>query len=386
MHIVHCITRFDRAGTEENTALCCNCQVARGQRVTLVHGGSFTPSAYSMLDPRVARVMIKPMTREIAPLKDVRALLALVRSFRSLKPDLVHSHQSKAGILARIAARIAGVPRIVHGVHILPFMNVSRLEHWLYRTIERAIAPITHAFIHVTPALKSNSLAAGIGEAEKHFVVPSGIPLDAVLNASLPADNAYLRRPVSPGAPAPLLVLLVSALEPRKRPLPFLEIFPRVVDAVPDVRLLIAGEGPERAGLEAAVARLGLIDHCELLGSRDDVPALIVASDICVLCSEREGLSRALIQYAVGGRPIVAPALPDIERVVRNGENGFLTPIDDLAPMADALITLLRDAPLRAKMAAASKAIDLSDWAEGLMCERIERVYAFVERRMEKAA
>ena len=378
LNIVHVLTRFERAGTEENTAITCNGQVQAGHKVTLIYGRDFSLEALTLLDPAVTRLMAPSMVREIRPIEDVRAVVELMHHFRVLKADVVHTHQSKAGLTGRLAAALSGVRRIVHGVHILPFVNVSRLERAVYIALEKLVAPFTHAFIHVTPALREESLAVGLGSADQHFVVPSGMDLRAFRTATPPDDAVHLTRPVRPEGPPARLILVVSSLEPRKRQREFLQVLRGVVDSHRDVRVIFAGQGPDREAILAEAERLGLADNIELLGSRTDVPSLIALADICVLASEREGLPRAVIQYAVGGRPIVAAALPDIGRVVQEGVNGFLSPTDDLSPMTGRLTRLLEDDDLRRRMGEASANMDFSDWEGALMCDRISEVYDWV--------
>ena len=118
------------------------------------------------------------LVHPIAPLSDVKALRDLVRTFRRLTPDVVHTHTSKAGILGRLAARAASVPVVVHGVHIVPFVNVGRLETFVYLTAERAAQGVTHAFIDVSPGMRDLCVRAGVGAPERHHVIQSGF--DAV--------------------------------------------------------------------------------------------------------------------------------------------------------------------------------------------------------------
>lgn len=378
MRIVHVLTRFLRAGTEENTAITCNGQVAEGHEVWAVYGREYDERALSLLDPSVKRICVQSLVHAPSFRNDATAVLALRRLFRQLRADVVHTHQSKAGAIGRLAAKLAKTPYIVHGVHIVPFMNAKPVEGFVYRTVERLLAATTDAFIHVTPALKQACLEAGVGRPDQHFVVPSGMDVATFLNADLPHDAAELLQPIAGTSLRPVNVLMVSALEARKRHVPLIEVFRRVVDQAPNARLLLVGVGSEERAIRETIERLQLGDHVRLLGLRSDVNRLIKLADIGVLASEREGLARSVIQYALGGLPIVAPDLPGITRIIEDGGNGYLCSIENLAPMDQHLLKLIRNDVLRHKMAQASAELDLSDWASDRMVERIREIYTSI--------
>ena len=146
-----------------------------GHDVVLLHGDAVHSEIIAKVDPRVELIAGVPgLTRSISPVSDVRALLALTRRFRALNADIVHTHTSKAGILGRFAAWAAGVPAIVHGVHIVPFVNVGVAERFAYLALEKLAALVTSAFINVSAGIRDLCLSAGMGRPDKHYVVHSG--------------------------------------------------------------------------------------------------------------------------------------------------------------------------------------------------------------------
>ena len=378
LRIAHVITRLINGGADENTVISCNQAVRSGHSVLLVHGAQTRPEILAAVDPRVETVCLPSLVQPVAPLSDMRALGDLVRTFRRYGPDVVHTHTSKAGILGRLAARATRVPVLVHGVHIVPFDNVGRLERRAYLTAERSVQGMTHAFIDVSPAMRDLCVQAGVGTPERHYVVPSGLDLSLFRNATEPEDWRDLLR-LQPDDPRPPIVVMLAVFEPRKRHLECLESLPRIVAGFPEARFVLAGDGPLRGEIEARIRTLGLERNVVLTGFHPHPEQLIALADVCLLASAREGLPRVLVQYLAGGRPVVAADLPSIEEVLRHGVNGLVVG-SDLEDLADAVIALLDDPTRRAGFARGAAATDLSDWDARRMGERLEAVYADVIR------
>lgn len=374
LRIAHVITRLINGGADENTVYSCNWAAQGGHDVVLLHGGTVQPEIIAKVDPRVKLIGVPGLTRSISPVSDLRALLALTRRFRALNADIVHTHTSKAGILGRFAAWGAGVPAIVHGVHIVPFVNVGVAERFAYLALERLAAPVTSAFISVSEGIRDLCLSAGVGHPDKHHVVRSGFDLDRFRNAGPPDDWRDLLR-LTPGALRPPVLLMIAAFEPRKRHAEFLDVFKKVAVRLPDAVLVLAGDGPLRSIVESRAKRLGLERQVVFTGYRDDPERLIALADLCLLCSMREGLPRVVMQYLAGGKPCVACDLPGLREVLRPGINGVITSADDLAAMADAIAAVLEDRERLACLAQGATATDLSNWDVKLMGKRIDAIY-----------
>jgi glycosyltransferase involved in cell wall biosynthesis len=378
LRIAHVITRLINGGADENTVISCNEAVRRGHSVMLVHGAETRTEILAAVDPRVEIVGLPSLVQPIAPLSDMRALRGLVATFRCFRPDVVHTHTSKAGILGRLAARTGKVPILVHGVHIVPFVNVGRLQRHAYLTAERAVQGMTHAFIDVSPAMRDLCVQAGVGSPERHYVVPSGFDLSLFRNASEPEDWRDLLR-LQPDDPRPPIIVMLAVFEPRKRHLECLESFPSIVARFPEVRLVFAGDGRLRGEIEARIRTHGLERNVVLTGFHPHPEQLIALADVCLLASAREGLPRVLMQYLAGGRPVVAADLPSMDGVLRDGVNGQLVR-SDLEDLADAVIALLDDPVRRSGLTRGAAATDLSEWDAARMGERLEAVYADVLR------
>jgi glycosyltransferase involved in cell wall biosynthesis len=379
LRIAHVITRLVNGGADENTVICCNHAVRSEHDVMLLHGAQTQPEILAAVDARVKILELRSLVQPIAPLRDMKALGDLVRTFRRLEPDVVHTHTSKAGILGRLAARAARVPVVVHGVHIVPFAGVSRLETLAYLRAERAVRGMTHAFIDVSPGIRDLYVSAGIGTPETHHVVPSGFELSRFRVAVEPEDWRELLR-LAPDEPRPPVVLMIAVFEARKRHLDFLESLPRIVERFPEARFVFAGDGRLRNDIEVRIDALGIERNVVLTGFHPHPEQLIALADICLLASAREGLPRVVMQYLAGGKPVVAAELPSIDDVLRHDVNGVVTPSDDLDRLADAVIALLADDARRARLARGAAMTELSEWDAERMGERIEAVYADVIR------
>jgi glycosyltransferase involved in cell wall biosynthesis len=380
MRIAHIITRLIRGGADENTLLSCNGQAEMGHEVHLIYGLEASDAMVRRLHPEVKRHQIRALRRPLTLIGDAWATLATTTLLRRIKPEIVHTHTSKAGAIGRMAARLASTPGVVHGIHILPFLNVGRAEQLAYLAAERLLAPVTDAFVDVSHGMMETALANGIGPAPKHLVVPSGMDL-AQFQEAEPIDDeeigAAFGRP-SRDASRMKLIVMTAALEPRKRVIEFLDVFARVAESEPAAVLAVLGEGSGRDSILAQVHAKGLDGQVALPGFRNDVERWVARADVCVLASEREGLPRAVVQYVLAGRPVVATALPGLEEIVKSGVSGFLVPTDRLHEMAAPICAVLSDPQLAASLSHAAKSIDLSRWSTRHMVDSLEDIYRSV--------
>lgn len=203
LRIAHVITRLINGGADENTVLSCNHATRTGHEVVLVHGGQADPEILARADARVQLIALPNLVRPFSPLSDLRGFRDLVRIIRRLKPDVVHTHTSKAGILGRLAARSGGVPVVVHSVHnTVPFVGFGRLETVAYLAAERAVQRLTDAFVDISASVRDLYVGAGIGATERHHVVRSGFDVQRFGHAAPPEDWRDLLR-LRPDEPRP---------------------------------------------------------------------------------------------------------------------------------------------------------------------------------------
>jgi glycosyltransferase involved in cell wall biosynthesis len=380
MRIVHVITRLIRAGADENTLLTCLQQVEDGHEVVLIHGREHDPHFQETHGHRIKFLYVEKLLREISPVNDIKATFILAKHLRVLRPDVVHTHTSKAGILGRIAARFSNVPAVIHGVHIVPFVNVDRKSRYIYLALERLAATLTDAFINVSNGTRDVFVEHRIGSREDHYVVHSGFDLAAYRNARRPENWKELLG-LATDAFNPPVLLILAALTARKRHSQFLEVFRGIVDALPDTRLIICGDGEERSAIEAKISALSLKGNVVMMGFRSDPQRIVAMADICVLPSEREGLPRVVMQYLAGGKPCVVSHLPGIEEVVSHNVNGIILPSQDMMAMKSSIIELLADKRRLDILSNGARQTDLDNWDVAHMWPKMKAIYAKVLER-----
>ncbi len=322
---------------------------------------------------RGVRLLFEPdLVREVAPLRDVAATAKLVKLMRDRRYDVVHLHSSKAGILGRIAGRLAGVPVVVHTVHGWGFNEEQgALVAGTFRNLERWCARYCDALVVVGSPYQAEGLALGIGRPDQYHLIRSGIEIERYRD--VPLDRAAARARL--GVPADAFVIgNVGRLRPPKCPEHMVAAFASLAARHPQVRLVLVGDGGQRSEVETEVARLGLTPRVQILGLRRDVPELLRAFDVFVMSSSREGLPRTLSQAMAAGLPIVATRVGGIPDAVCDGENGFLVSAGDVEALTDRLELLLTDPALRQRMGAAGLA-RVEEFSALTMVRRTEALY-----------
>jgi glycosyltransferase involved in cell wall biosynthesis len=295
----------------------------------------------------VPATVIEGLGRSIRPADDVAALARLVSLIRVSRPDIVHTHTAKAGVLGRVAARAAGVgARVVHTHH-------GHLLHGYFGPrktsvvvdVERVLARVTDRMITVGTTVRDDLLAAGVGRADQYVIVRSGVRI-----ASLPEPRqARAELGIAPG---PVVVSMIGRLTAIKRPDRFADVVRLVRGAGDDVRFVVAGGGEQEAALAERVRAENL--PVTLLGWRSDLERVLAASDVILLTSDNEGTPLSLVQAGLARIPAVATDVGSVSEVVENGVTGLLSP-PDAGALADAVLRVVRDSALRLRMGAAAR-------------------------------
>ncbi|HUU94225.1 MAG TPA: glycosyltransferase family 4 protein [Phycisphaerae bacterium] len=386
MHICHVITRLIVGGAQENTLLTCEGLDARGHRVTLISGPTGGPEG--SLVERARRggyefIELRELIRAVNPWMDARARRYLRMEFDRLRPEVVHTHSSKAGILGRFAARDARVPIVVHTVHGMSF---NRTQPWvvrkLYAWLERKAAHRTHALVAVADAMIAQSVAAGICSAEKMQTIYSGMEVEH-FDPSV-CDRAAVRTQWGIAEADDVVVVgTIARLFRNKGYEQLLPIMAAAAQREPRLRFVWIGDGAQRARYQSELVRLGLTERTTLTGlvPPGQIRQLLAGFDILAHTSQWEGLPRTVVQAALMRVPSVAFNIDGTPEVITDGQTGRLVPLNDTAGFTTALLELAGNGDTRARMGQDGRAACLErfDWRR--MVDQLEALYLCLAER-----
>jgi glycosyltransferase involved in cell wall biosynthesis len=376
MRICHVITRLILGGAQENTILTCEGLSARGHRVTLITGPALGPEGELM--SRAQRggyqlIVLDSLRRRVDFWRDAMAYRELVSRLRQLRPEVMHSHSSKAGILARKAAAKVGGMKIVHTIHGLPFHPyMSPWRNRLYVALERKAAQRSDAIISVADAMTAYALAAGVGRPEQYTTVHSGIEVAAFLSGDGQGQRFREELNLPSGA---VLVTQVSRLAELKGHEFLLGAAAGIANS--QIHFCLVGDGRSRRRIEAEIVRRGLQRRFHLAGllPPDRIPAVMHATDILVHCSLHEGLARALPQAMLAGKPVVSFDIDGAREVV-DGNTGILLPPEDVGGLKQAIEMLASSPPFRQRLGSVGRERCRQMFDHNRMVDRLEALYA----------
>jgi glycosyltransferase involved in cell wall biosynthesis len=336
--VLQVITRLNVGGPARQTLFLHRALPERGFATELV-SGSEEPRE-GRLGEGVPHNRILALKRKLHPVDDLVAGRALHELIKRQNPDVVHTHMAKAGALGRLAAWRAGVPVVVHTFHGHVLSGYfPRPVQSAFIAVERYLARRTDALIAVSPEVRDQLLALGVGKPWQWRVIPVGVELDGFLSDGLDAVEA--RRQLGLPLVGPI-VGTVGRLVAIKDHETFFWAAARMLGVRPDLTFVVAGGGEHRDQLEErAVAILG--DRIRFLGWVSDLPRLYAALDVVVLTSRNEGTPTTLIEAGAARKPVVATRVGGVPSVVRNGETGFLVPPGRAETVARRTLDLLND-------------------------------------------
>ena len=362
--IFHLITRLIRGGAVN--ALVPVATSLDGYDVTVGYGTQADRELVDELRAEGVETRQFRLIRHYNPITAGPAVLAVARYIRRNDFDVVHTHSTEAGIIGRAAARLAGVPHVVHTVHGVPFTeDRNDLLNWFVERCEITAAPWTDVMVSIADVISEEYLARGIGTPDQYRTIRYGIELDE-FEAAQPAGDL---------PESVIRILMVSRLARGKG-------FDVLLDAVErldatDVSVLIAGDGPLRGELESKIEKRGLDDTVSLLGYRNDVPSVMNASDALVLPSFREGTPFVIIEAMASGLPVVATDVAGIPEQVEDGTSGILIGPGDAEALADGIDRLAASQELRDQFGTAGR-----ERAEQFSIDRMNAEYEAIYREL----
>ncbi len=320
-------------GAQENTLSSVSGLVKKGHDVLLVSGPSHGPEGSLESASRQSGakfIIVSPLIRAIHPLLDAAAFCRLVAILRKEQVDIVHTHSAKAGVLGRLAARVASPSAIVvHTVHGLPFIpGQSRLARNVFLLAEKIAFWATDQLLSVGKVAAENAAEAGIGRIEDYIIVHSGFPVEPYVNNP---NRQKIRRELGI-TDSEMVVGMIARFFPLKGQEFLLRAFAVAATKNPAMKLLLIGDGIQRAFCEKLAISLGIQDKTIFTGllHPDLIPNIVSGLDVGAHTSLREGLPRAIAQIMAGGKPVVAFDADGAREVITEGKTGFLvTPTDE---------------------------------------------------------
>ncbi len=334
--ILHVMTRYLRGGSEKRLRDMVS-SFPQATHELIVGDESLPESARGEVD--LASLWVVPtLVRQPSPVDDVRALASIRSIVRRVCPDLVVTHQSKAGVLGRLAARWAHVP----SVHSLSMANFGpgypSVQSRVFCRLERGLRRSTSAYAVVGRDLARRYEEIGVPPG-KLRVVRSGVQLPIDGDTRILPDDTRDRLGIPRARP---LVAYLGSLEPRKN---VLDLVPLLCDVRERIRtspfLAIAGEGPLAGELDAVIRRRGLMRDAALVGFVDSPLSLVAAADVVVLLSQAEGVSQVLVQAAAVDTPFVAYRVDGVGELLEMGARGLAVTIGDVEAAAQATTEVL---------------------------------------------
>lgn len=387
MRVAHVITRMIVGGAQENTLYNCEDLIRRhGDEVVLITGPATGPEG-SLLERAeqagVPVVIVPALARSVHPARDWIAYGQIKRALRAFRPDVVHTHSAKAGILGRLAGRGVGAPAVVHSVHGAPWHDYqSAASRELIRACEWFAARYCDHFICVANAMREQMVAGKVAPPEKLTTIYSGMEVEPFLRAE--ESRERVRRELGYG-PDDVVVGKIARLFHLKGHDDVIRAAERVAREAPQAKFLFVGDGILAGELREMIRARGLEARFQFTGlvPPTRIPELIGAMDLLVHASLREGLARALPQALIAGKPVVSYDIDGAREVVIPGETGFLVKPRDSEGLAAAMIELARDPALRRRYGEAGRSHFTDQFRHERMTEEIRQVYLRVLDRTQ---
>jgi len=374
--LIHIITRLDKGGSAENTFLTLKGLDKSRYEVSLIAGPVEDPSQdrrNQIEESGVSYIQVPQLRRNINFFFDFPALLKIRRLLKRDKPDIVHTHTSKAGLLGRLAARLAGIPSIIHTPHGHVFFGYfGALKTKMFVLLEKLASRITDKIIALTPREKADYLRYKVAKEDKLVVIPSGIELH---KCQYPPkeERSKLRREL--GIPDRSAVVgTAGRLVPVKGPGFLLQAVGQVISEHPDTYLVFAGDGPLRKNLAKDAVDRGLAKKIIFTGWRDDMARVLSVFDVFCLPSLNEGMGRVLVEAMALGKPVVASDAGGIPDLIIPGKNGILVPPQDPEELARQIRFLIENREEREKLGRAGKEM-ASAYSDEVMVKKIAELY-----------
>lgn len=342
--VLHIITRLCVGGAQEVVLKIVHGLDNKKYETTLVCG----PEDIAIDSAEISgiRIIIMPqLVRRVSPIKDLITFIKLYFFIRREKFDIVHTHTSKAGVLGRIAAKLSGAPIIFHMPHGSIFHSVyfNSVAIFILSKIEKVAALCTDKIIVGSDNEREDFLSNNIGNKGKYVRIPYYFIRQQFYDVKVDKQAKKKELNIPDGA---FLLVNIARLVPEKGHMFCLEALRKVLDEVPNVMLLIVGEGRLRKAVETKIAELNLQRNVILTGFREDIPEILSITDISLHTSLWEGTPLAIAEAMFLGKAVIATRVGGIPEIIKNGVNGILVQPQNANELAKSIVSLSKDKTL----------------------------------------
>ena len=383
--VIHIITRLDKGGSAETTLQVASLLNREKYDIFLVHGLSLESNMgvmeqealirdLSQAEKKGVRVFAIPsLVRRLSLRNDLLAFVSIYRLIKRIKPHTVHTHTSKAGVLGRFAAYLAGVPIIIHTPHGHVFHSYyGYIVTKMIVFVERIMSLMTDKITALTDKERDEHLERGIASIEKYVIVHSGVMLQHIMNKDIDVETGKKKL----GIPQNSNVIgTVGRLVPVKGHKYLVSAAKRVTKEFENTVFVFVGDGYLESILERQAESLGIRKNTIFAGWRSDVIDVLSLFDIFVLPSLNEGMGKVLIEGMALGKPIVASSVGGIIDLVKNDDNGILVPPRDSDALGDAILKLIRNRNMAQELGRNGKAKVYPEYDTTVMIRQIEGLY-----------
>jgi len=318
----------------------------------------FSEFEHSQINDYCSLVIIPKLVRNISLLKDFAAYNNLIKEFKVVKPDIVHTHTSKAGILGRMAAKKAGISNIIHSPHGCIYLSESNIDGVpafspalkILQFAERMAGKSTSFLTVLSEHEKQINTNLNLFNKNEIVVIPNGIELSKFYVSHLERTNARKDLQIE----KTINIISVGRLSPEKGHVLIFNAFENICSNYKDIncKILIVGDGPEMDHLKIKAKELEELFHIKtlFLGHKTDIKKYLAAGDIFVLPSFYEGFGLAAIEAMSTGLPVIASNVGGLPEVIDNEKNGLLFKSGDFEDLANKLLILINSKPTREKL------------------------------------
>jgi glycosyltransferase involved in cell wall biosynthesis len=378
MRVLHIITRLDKGGSADVFLDLAAGLKGMGHDVFMAVGPTLEPQtdikAFSE-KTGIPVYDVPSLRRDCLPFTDCLALFEILKIIRKIKPDVLHTHSSKAGFIGRIAGRIAGVKVTVHMPHGHVFYGYfNSIKARLFVFLEKIAALFTDKILTLTEIEKADYIREKISVDNRIVTIPCGIDIERYASSSMTVRGEF---GISPDQP---VIGWVGRTEPVKGCEHFLRACQLIKKELPEARFLLVGDGALMGEMEELADSLEIRGEVTFAGYRTDMPEIMNSIDLLLHTPLNEGLGRVLLEAMTCEKPVVAADVGGIPEIIEHGIQGLLVPAGDHVSMAEETLKVLKDPDLAKKLGSAGREKALNFSTE----EMVQKVHKLYNESYEK--